>query len=615
MKRGHVMPFGAALLPEGGARFRLWAPACRQVELRLEGRDGETNFAMQPRQAGWFEIELPDAKSGDRYRYRLDEDALVPDPASRFQPEGVHGPSELQDPAAFDWPDEAWCARPWEETILYELHLGTFTQEGTYEAAIAKLDRLVELGITAVELMPLAEAPGSRNWGYDGAYPFAPESSYGRPEALKRLIAAAHQRGLMVFLDVVYNHFGPEGNYLHRSAPDFFTERRRTPWGAALDFDGPSSLIVRDFFVQNALYWIAEFNIDGLRLDAVHAIHDDSDRHFLRELAERVRAATPPGREVHLVLENDDNDPRLLERRPDGRPRWYDAQWNDDLHHLLHRLVTGETGGYYDDYRQGPLEHLGRALAEGFDYQGERSVHRGGVARGAPSSHLPPTAFVNFLQNHDQVGNRAFGERIGRLAPPAAVDAALAILLLAPSIPLLFMGEEWDASEPFPFFCDFEPELADAVRQGRRREFERFPEFADAELRARIPDAIAAETFESAVLDWSCRERTGHRDRLRLCCDLLAIRRQEILPRLRGIRGDAGSYATADSELVRVSWKLADGARLELLAAMTPRAGAAPAAAPAGRLLFASDAGSADRTMRRPPWYVAWFLDAEARAT
>ena len=338
---------------------------------------------------------------------------------------------------------------------------------------IDKLDHLATLGVTAIELMPVADTPGRRNWGYDGVCLFAPQSAYGRPEELKALVDAAHGRGLMVFLDVVYNHFGPEGNYLHVYAPQFFTDRYHTPWGAAINFDG-GFRPVRDFFIENALYWLEEYHLDGLRLDAVHAIRDNSTPDILVELAETVRRRVGTGRQVHLVLENDDNASRYLERDRDDRPRWYTAQWNDDAHHALHVLLTGEDAGYYGDYSDAPARHLGRTLAEGFAYQGEASPHRGGSPRGTPSKRLPATAFVPFLQNHDQVGNRAFGDRISTLADADAVRAAVAVLLLAPSPPLLFMGEEWAARQPFPFFCDFGPDLADKVREGRRREFARF---------------------------------------------------------------------------------------------------------------------------------------------
>jgi malto-oligosyltrehalose trehalohydrolase len=606
MKRRHVMPFGASLRDDGSTAFRLWAPGAFRVELRLDG--GADDLAMVRDDAGWHGINVP-APPGTRYRYVIDGKIAVPDPASRFQPNDVRGPSEVVDPHAFEWQDSDWRGRPWHEAVLYEVHVGTSTPEGTYAGAARHLDELADLGVTAIELMPVAQFPGRRNWGYDGVLPFAPEHRYGRPEDLKRFIAAAHRRGLMVFLDVVYNHFGPEGNYLHRYAPQFFTERHHTPWGAAINFDGLDSRTVRDFFIHNALYWIEEFHLDGLRLDAVHAIRDDSRKDILEALAERVRREVPPDRHVHLVLENDDNAARYLSRDDSGAAGLYTAQWNDDIHHALHVLATGETSGYYADYADRPLERLGRALAEGFAYQGEPSSHRGGRRRGEPSAHLPPAAFVSFLQNHDQVGNRAMGERIGMLAPAAAVRAATAIVLLAPSPPLLFMGEEWGATQPFLFFCDFEPDIADAVRDGRRGEFASLPEFADPAARAAIPDPLAAATFEASKPDWRCASHADHCDTRDFVRRLLDLRRREIVPRLPHMRGSDGSYRLHGPDLLEAQWRLGDGSRLQVL--ITCAGAAGRSAAPIGRRLFATVPGSDDEPARiLPPWYVGWFLDS-----
>lgn len=612
MKRRHAMPFGAEILDSGGVRFRLWAPAARTVALCLEGPGRRSKVAMTAAPGGWFAVETSKAGAGTRYRYLIDGETRVPDPASRFQPDDVHGASEVIDPEAFDWTDGAWSGRPWEEAVLYELHVGTFTREGTFAGAVGRLDDLVELGVTAIELMPVADAPGRRNWGYDGAYPFAPESGYGRPEELKELVQAAHERGLMVFLDVVYNHFGPEGNYLHRYAPQFFTERYHTPWGPAVDFEGGKSRTVRDFFIHNALYWIEEYHLDGLRLDAVHAIFDRSEPDILSELAATVRERVGESRHVHLVLENDKNAARYLARGEEGRPRGYVAQWNDDAHHALHALLTGERFGYYADYIERPAWHLGRALAEGFAYQGEPSPYRDDAPRGEPSAHLPPTAFVCFLQNHDQVGNRAFGERITELAEPAALRAAVALLLLAPSPPLLFMGEEWGAARRFPFFCDFEPELALRVREGRAAAFARFPQFRDPESRARIPDPNAHGTFAAAVLDWADRARAPHRDWLDFYRRLLRLRRQEIVPRLKGLKGHSGTFRTSGRTGLLLRWRLGDGSLLSLSANMGSEAALAPLGTPQGRPLFVTDADLPARLVEGvlPPWSVAWLLDA-----
>src|ERR1700730_6288749 len=358
MKRRHSMPFGAECREDGNVRFRLWAPAAHQVALCLGGANKPMQLPLNRVEDGWFELTTGEAKPGSQYSFRIDDAQDVPDPASRFQPGDVHKPSEVIDPSAFDWGDSDWHGRRWEEAVIYELHVGAFTSSGTFVAVCEKLDYLADLGVTALELMPVSDFPGRRNWGYDGVYPFAPDSSYGRPEDLKDLVQAAHGRGIMVLLDVVCNHFGPEGNYLNSYAPQFFTKRHRTPWGSAINFDGPESRTVRDFFIHNALYWLTEYHFDGLRLDAVHAIIDDSTSHFLTELAAAVRSSVEPDRHVHLILENDQNQVRYLQRTERCQPQAYSAQWNDDIHHTLHVLITGERDGYYADYSQRPIDQL-----------------------------------------------------------------------------------------------------------------------------------------------------------------------------------------------------------------------------------------------------------------
>src|SRR3954471_7540785 len=477
---------------------------------------------------------VPGRSAGSLYRFQIDDKAEVPDPASRFQPQDVQGPSEVVDPTAFQWRDENWRGRPWEEAVFYELHVGTFSPEGTFRGVEQKLDYLRDLGVTAVELMPLADFSGARNWGYDGVLPFAPDSSYGRPEDLKQLVQAAHARGLMMFLDVVYNHFGPEGNYLHLYAPQFFTNRHHTPWGDAINFDGRESRPVRDFFIHNALYWLEEYHFDGLRLDAVHSIVDSSNPNILTELAQAVRERFGAERFVHLVVENVNNTARYLSRDQGGSVRLYDAQWNDDIHHCVHVLLTGETDGYYSDYAPDPMRHVCRCLSEGFAYQGDYSEFHG-EKRGEPSSHLPPSAFISFLQNHDQIGNRAFGERISQLADPHALRAAMEILLLAPPPPLLFMGEEFAAPSPFLFFCDFHGDLAAAVTNGRRSEFARFAQFNSPEVRESIPDPNAESTYLQSKLNWSTLRDKVHADWLNLYRELLAIRKSKIVPHLGGL--------------------------------------------------------------------------------
>ena len=600
-RRAHRMPFGAEVREDGTTRFRLWAPGARQVELWLE--EPGRAVAMPRDAGGWAEYVTREAPPGTRYRYRIDRELLVPDPAARFQPGDVHGASEVVDPLAHAWADTAWIGLPPERLVFYELHVGAFSAAGTYAGVAERLDHLVSLGVTAVELMPLADFAGRRGWGYDGVLLYAPEASYGRPGDLKALVDAAHARGLAVFLDVVYNHFGPEGNYLHHYAPDFFNPRHQTPWGDGVNYDRPGSEVVRAFMIHNALYWIEEYHLDGLRLDAVNAIVDGSPRHLLVELARAV--ANGPGRErrVHLVLENGANEARYL-RREAGRRPLYQAQWNDDVHHALHVLLTGESGGYYGDY-QPPRPHLGRCLAEGFAFQGERSVYRDG-ARGEPSADLPPTAFVGFLQNHDQIGNRALGERIAALAGPDAVRAATAVLLLSPALPLFFMGEEWAAPEPFLFFSDLGPDLGPLVSEGRRREFARFPEFADPATRARIPDPQAESTFKRSVLDWRHATAAVHKDWFEFHQALLALRARAIAPLLEGEPGQVGSWKARGEAALEVAWTFPTGT-LRLVANL----GAAPVphegpGADWGRRLYAQALPSEWSTL--PRWSVAFYL-------
>lgn len=586
----HPMPFGAELQAGGGTRFRLWAPQVHAVTLVLD--DGHRRLSMQPGADGWHELHVPGAGAGTRYRFEVGNGLQVPDPASRFNPDDVHGASEVVDPLAYRWRDAAWRGRPWHEAVVYELHVGTFTEEGSYRAAAGRLRELAALGFTAVELMPLADFPGRRGWGYDGVLHFAPDASYGRPEELKAFVDEAHALGLMVLVDVVYNHFGPEGNYLHAFCPSFFNEAERTPWGAALNFDGPHSRTVRDFFVHNALYWVEEFHADGLRMDAVHMIHDRSPQHLVVEVGEALRRGPGAQREVHLVLENDANLARWLGRDAAGRPQVATAQWNDDFHHAAHALLTGEGDGYYGDYADAPVGSFARALAQGFVYQGQPSAHRGGAAHGEPSAHLPSAAFVSFLQNHDQIGNRALGDRLSQLCQPDRLDAAYACLLLSPQVPMLFMGEEFAASTPFLYFCDFGPELAEAVSNGRRNEFARFAAFADPSARARIPDPNAASTFEASKLRWAERETGPHARRLALVRELLALRHEHLVPRLSATTG-GGEYRF-DGGLLHVDWPLADGSVWHLMANLTDTP-VVPSAAPEGRRIHAAHVADAGR--------------------
>jgi malto-oligosyltrehalose trehalohydrolase len=579
--RKHVMPFGAEMLGDGGVRFRLWAPGARQVELVLQ----QQAKPMVSVEEGWYET-VEKARPGALYRYRIDGRQEVPDPASRFQPRDAEGPSEVIDPHAFAWRDEAWRGRPWQEAVIYELHVGTFTSQGTYRGVISKLPYLRDLGVTAIELMPLSDFAGRRNWGYDGVLPYSPDSNYGRPEDLKALVQAAHLAGLQVFLDVVYNHFGPKGNFLGLYAPQFFTERHSTPWGAAIDFALDP---VRRYFIHNALYWLEEYHFDGLRFDAVHAIIDESPRHILDDIAAAVHARDPD-RHIHLVLENDANQARFL-----GAGR-YDAQWNDDSHHACHVLATGESDGYYAAYVDAPAKHLARSLAEGFAYQGEVSPFSR-ERRGEPSRHLAPSAFVDFMQNHDQIGNRAHGERLASLADEGKLKVLSAIVLLAPSPPLVFMGEEWGCHQPFLFFCDFDGELGEAVRSGRREEFARFAAFADPKARARIPDPLSEQTFKRSVLRWKDARGTPGRAWLAHYRALLELRRSVIVPRRFG----PGRYRMLGERAFEVAWDAAGG-ELRLLASFAESA-VETGTAPRGRLIWGNGNGR-----RLDPWTASWWL-------
>ncbi|QWT21192.1 malto-oligosyltrehalose trehalohydrolase [Bacillus sp. NP157] len=525
----HAMPYGARLLADGNTRFRLWAPDVDSVS--LECADGHV-AEMRALDDGWFECICPRGVDC-AYRFRIGADLAVPDPASRRQRDGdVHGYSVVVDPGAYTWRHAGWQGRPWRDTVLYELHVGAF---GGFAGVEKALPGLAALGVTAVELMPIAEFAGSRNWGYDGVLPYAPAAAYGTPDELKSMVDTAHGLGLMVFLDVVYNHFGPDGNYLHAYASGFFDEGADTPWGSAIGVATPQ---VGDYFVHNALYWIEEYQLDGLRFDAVHAIGNPG---WLSSLASRVHAAVGGERHVHLVLENEANQANLL-----GRGR-FDAQWNDDFHNALHVLLTGEQEGYYAHYLP-PMPRLLRTLREGFAFQGEPM---GGKRRGEPSGHLSPLRFVNFLQNHDQVGNRAFGDRLTTLVEPAVVEAALALLLLAPFVPMLFMGEEHGSRTPFLFFTDFPGEdLRKAVRDGRRREFAAFTQFGGEE----IPDPNEHDTFGRSVPEPDAALGAARNE---LVKRLIALRSKHIAPHLDDATS-RGAEALGEKAL-RAAWTLGGG--------------------------------------------------------
>ena len=543
------MRFGAAYRADGTTRFQLWAPGVSAVEIELDA------VGLEPMTAtgdGWFAADIA-CPTGAAYRFRLPNGMTFPDPASRAQRSGVHGWSIVVDPTAYAWRHDDWLGRPWREAVVYEAHVGLL---GGFNGLREDLSRLAALGITAIELMPIGDFPGRRNWGYDGVLPFAAAEAYGSPLELKALIDAAHGLKLMVLLDVVYNHFGPDGNYLHAYAPRFFRADVPTPWGPAIAFDDPT---VADFFAQNALYWLNEYRFDGLRLDAVHAI---LPHEALPALGRAIRAGVAPQRHTHLVLENERNDATLLTGScgdAQGNSRPFEAQWNDDIHHGLHVLLTGESEAYYGDYADAPAERLARCLASGFAYQGEMSANLG-RPRGTPSDGLAPTAFVAFVQNHDQIGNRALGERLTSLADPRALRAAIALVLLCPQIPMIFMGEEIGTRSPFLFFTDHRNELADAVREGRRNEFRNFSAFQDADQRARIPDPNDEATFRASIpvppgdgFDWSTFYR-----------DLIAVRARQVIPRLDGAQSIFAQVIGPAAVLA--SWRMADGVQLTIAA-------------------------------------------------
>jgi maltooligosyltrehalose trehalohydrolase len=508
-----------------GVRFRVWAEASI-VELVVEARRGargaEPPVGLDGQADGTFTTWVQGLRAGDWYRYRLDRDGPFPDPASRFQPDGVHGPSAIVDPQGFDWSDAAWRGLGDRPAVIYELHVGTFTNEGTFLAAVEKLPYLRDLGVTALEIMPVADFPGARNWGYDGVSLFAPARCYGRPEDLRQLVDVAHGLDLAVFLDVVYNHFGPDGAYIGRFSPSFFSDRHQSGWGAGINLDGPGSELVRAFFIDNALHWIHEYHIDGLRLDATHALADESPRHFLAELAARVRA-TSAGRDVRLIAEDHRNLAVML-REPERGGWGLDGVWADDFHHQMRRLLAGDSDGYYADF-SGSIEDLVTTARQGWFFTGQHSKHLDGP-RGTDPAGIPPERFVICLQNHDQVGNRALGERLNAHVSPGAYRAATALLLLLPHTPVLFMGQEWAARTPFLYFTDHNEELGRLVTEGRRKEFRHFSAFSDPAARDHIPDPQAPGTFEASRLRWDETEAGEHAAILRLYRRLLALRRQ-----------------------------------------------------------------------------------------
>jgi maltooligosyltrehalose trehalohydrolase len=577
------LSFGANLIEPHRTRFRIWAPGQKTMAVAIGERP---SLPMTRDDAGWFEVEA-DCGAGTRYRYVLADGTHVPDPAARAQSGDINGPSIVVDPRSYGWRNRNWRGRPWREAVIYELHVGLL---GGFTGVARELSRLAKLGITAIELMPIAEFPGARNWGYDGVFPFAPECSYGSPDELKGLVDAAHDHQLMVFLDVVYNHFGPDGNYLHLYSPEMFRTDLSTPWGPAIDFRCKE---VRRFFIENVLYWLLEYCFDGLRFDAVNQI---PEQNWLDEMAAEVRRVVGPERQIHLMLENDNNTSKYLASS-------FDAQWNDDGHHVLHLLLTGERNGYYQDYLDNPAARLARCLKDGFIYQGEPSPYRGGKPRGTPSSELPPTAFILFLQNHDQIGNRALGERLTALVDPKAIEAAIALQICCPQIPLIFMGEEGASRTPFLFFTDHNPDLAKAVWEGRRREFASFSERHDPDYLARIPDPNNPDTFERSKPHPDASLGTA---REALYKQLLAIRQMEIIPRLSGMQAlEARAIGPAT---VLAQWQMGDRSSLMICTNLGTSAAAVPPLN--GRLLFANstEAGQLAQDGTLQPYSTVVFL-------
>ncbi|WP_275556456.1 malto-oligosyltrehalose trehalohydrolase [Mixta sp. Marseille-Q2659] len=563
--------WGAEYVAADTVRFRLWAPGQQSVTLRIAGEDR----LMSQSDEGWFELQTAGVAPGTEYNFVLADGMVVPDPAARAQKADVNGPSLVIDPAGYQWQNTGWQGRPWEETVVYEMHIGTFTPEGTFRAAIEKLPVLAELGITMLEVLPVSQFGGNRGWGYDGVLLYAPHSAYGTPDDFKAFIDAAHQHGLSVVLDIVLNHFGPEGNYLPLLAPDFFHKERMTPWGAGIAYDVEAA---RRYIVEAPLYWLQEFNLDGLRFDAIDQIEDTSEKYALIEIAERIRAEIPD-RPVHLTTEDSRNVIFLHPRNKDGSVPLFTGEWNDDFHNAVHVFATGETHAYYQDFAREPEKLVARVLAEGFAYQGEVSS-QSGEPRGVKSTEQPPVAFVDFIQNHDQVGNRAQGDRLITLAGEDRTKVLLATLLLSPHIPLLFMGEEYGETNPFLFFTDFHGDLAKAVREGRAREFQGH---AGHEGES-VPDPNAKSTFDMSKLDWQKRESEAGKAWLALTRELLALRQQHIVPLLATAGGNAGKVLQTAEGFVAVSWTFPGGT---LSLALNIGADAQPLPAMPGETIFA----------------------------
>jgi malto-oligosyltrehalose trehalohydrolase len=547
------MNFGTKFLENNYIEFKFWATDCKKINLCIKNQDGsEFTLPMDYKGDNWFVLVTDKAKVGSKYLFQLDTGMFVPDPAARFQAEDVHGASIVVNPDNFNWGDDSnFVAKKWHETVVYEIHTGTFSNEGTFAGVKKKLDYLVDLGVTAIEIMPVADFPGKRNWGYDGVLIYAPDNTYGTPEDLKDLIKAAHQKGLSVMLDVVYNHLGPEGNYFYvYSKSHFFDKNTKNAWGDAINFGNKN---VRDFFVQNALYWLEEYHFDGIRFDAVHGIKQDFRDFLLDEIFNQVKQKI--NREVYLVLENDDNQAKYLNR--------YNAQWVDDFHHSAYSLVASEKESYYVDFSNNPAALFARTIAEGFAYQGEKSIFRGGMPRGEDSKGLPVSCFQTYLQNHDIVANRIFSRRIHEIIDKEALNALNCINLLNPSVPLLFMGEEFSSKSPFYFFCDFEEQLNLSVKEGRLQEFSGFSEFFNQALLEKIPCVTTEQAFLDSKLDWDFDLQKD--ETLKKYKEFLLIRKKHIIPLIPEIIKSQVKYEMIGDSAFSVTWATKSGKTLELL--------------------------------------------------
>jgi maltooligosyltrehalose trehalohydrolase len=544
------LPIGAEVMANGGVHFRVWAPKHQKVRVDFEGAESgglaQKSFELGREKGGYFSAVIPEAGAGMNYRFALDASpALFPDPASRFQPEGPEGPSQIVDPALFEWTDRGWSGIGLEGQVIYEMHAGTFTREGTWEAAAHELPEVARLGITVVELMPVNDFPGNFGWGYDGVNFFAPCRLYGSPEDFRGFVNEAHRLGLGVILDVVYNHAGPDGNYLKEFSDDYFTSRYKNEWGEALDFDGPNSVAVREFFLANAGYWIDEFHLDGLRLDATQQMFDASPEHIIRAITRAVKKSAR-GRRTLVVAENEPQDSNLARAAEQGG-LGVDALWNDDFHHSARVALTGKNAAYYTDYLGAPQEFIS-AVKHGFLYQGQRYRWQK-KRRGKPTRGLKPAQFINFLENHDQVANTLRGQHIQRLSSPGRLRAMTALLLLGPQTPMLFQGQEFGASAPFLYFADHKPELAERVRKGRKEFLGQFPAFALPESEALLPHPAAEETFLRCKLDLS--EREAHAEVYQLYFELLKLRREDAVFRSQGAGGIDGAVLGASSFVLR----------------------------------------------------------------